>query len=67
MEHRRIFPWQWDYASYPLGTKDEMYGVFYPEDIENIFQIDMMIREKDARERKRQEAEARRRKRGIRR
>jgi len=34
-------PWQWDYASYwGSPRKESMIGFFYPEDTENIKQID---------------------------
>jgi hypothetical protein len=38
---KNIMPWQWDFQSY-TGTPEKvaMVGFFYPEDIENIKQIE---------------------------
>ena len=57
-----IKPWEWDHDNY-YGSpeKEEMYGRFYPEDIENIRQLDQMVnklkdrleKEQKSRERKR--------------
>jgi hypothetical protein len=38
---KNIKPWEWDYTSYSGDARREsMVGFFYPEDIENIKQID---------------------------
>lgn len=39
-----IMPWMWDHENYSLGNED-MIGFFYPEDIENIKQIDDYVNE----------------------
>ena len=33
----------WDYENYPNGKDDEMYGLFYQQDIENIKLIDKLV------------------------
>jgi hypothetical protein len=36
-----IKPWEWDYPMY-TGENSDMYGFYYPEDLENIKQLDEM-------------------------
>jgi len=35
---KNIMPWYWDYDNY-TGENSDMYGFFYPEDINAIIQI----------------------------
>jgi hypothetical protein len=38
---KRVMPWQWDFNNYwGEPRKESMIGFFYPEDIENIKQIE---------------------------
>lgn len=43
LEHKKYFPWMWDYDNYGEEDNKDMVGFFYPEDLANLDIIDGFI------------------------